>query len=380
MCELVVESRDVYTFHSVAWYIGTQSTDVTSSLAAVVNARDPDPKILHLARGYGAIGDISYACEESPEAYCTDARPEPWRRVVLKGPSKDRLTAFVEAALAAYRECIATLRANDGVTLYAWDDQDGWVSVGDAPRRPIHSLLLPGNAGTTLLHELKEFIAPQTRTAYALLNIPMIKILLLHGVPGSGKTSLVRCIASELGMNIANYAGEDIQTFSEALVQAPSKTIVSVEDIDCVLGTTASQREKRGFAQLLSALDAVTRKEPLIVCLTTNFPGGLDVAVRRRVDHCVEFKYATKSQAVGLISRFFPNLAETDTVLPDAETLWAALTERGCRSITMATLQKFLVRSMKYESPWSLLEDDPDAFSSLLNVVSPPCTAQSMYT
>lgn len=372
MCELVIESRDLYTYHAVTWYIGTVSTHVTSSLAAVVNARDPSPKILHLARGDGTIGEVSYACEETAEAFCTDARPEPWRKVILRGPSRDALGTFVERALRTYRERIATLRANDGVTLYAWDDNDGWVSVGDAPHRPIESLLLPGNVGPSLLRELKDFVAPHTHKTYALLNIPMIKILLLHGVPGSGKTSLVRCLASELGMNIANFAGEDMHTFSEALVQAPAKSIVSVEDIDCVLGTSGNQREKRGFAQLLSTLDAVTRKDPLIVCLTTNFPGGLDVAVRRRVDHCIEFKYATKAQAVGLIERFFPSI---DT----ADRLWDDLTDRGRRSIAMATLQKFLVRGMKHATPWALLEEDPDAFSSLLDVVSTESPAGTMY-
>jgi SpoVK/Ycf46/Vps4 family AAA+-type ATPase len=173
-------------------------------------------------------------------------------------------------------------------------------------------------------------------------------------------------------MNIANFAGDDMHTFSEALVQAPAKSIVSVEDIDCVLGTSGNQRDKRGFAQLLSTLDAVTRKDPLIVCLTTNFPGGLDVAVRRRVDHCIEFKYATKAQAVALVTRFFPSFE-------DADALWSTLTNDGRRSIAMATLQKFLVRSMKYSSPWALLDDDPEAFTSLMDVVATESGAATMY-
>lgn len=374
MHELVIESRDTYTYHAVTWYIGTRSPHMASSLAAVVNARDPSPTILHLARGQGSVNDITYVCEETTEAFCTDARPEPWRKVVLRGPSRDALTAFVETALRSYRERIATLRANDGVTLYAWDDHDGWISVGDAPHRSMESLLLPGNDGPALLQELQTFLAPETREKYAVLNIPMIKIILLHGVPGSGKTTLVRCLASELGMHIANFAGDDMQTFSEALMQAPAKSIVSVDDIDCVLGGASGndQRGKRGFAQLLSTLDAVTRKEPLIVCMTTNFPGGLDVAVRRRVDHCIEFKHATKSQAVAMIKRFFPALDNPDHV-------WATLTKDNHRSIAMATLQKFLVRSLKCSSPWALLDDDPDAFTSLIEVVSADSSAHTMY-
>lgn len=374
MFEIYIESRDQFTYNAVTWYIG-KKTELTSAVAAIVNARDPSPKVLNMARGYGVLAayGVWYACEESSEAYCTDSKPEPWRRVILKGENDGIIHAFIKEALIAYKECIALLRANDGITIYSWDDHDGWGSVGDAPRRQIDSLLLPQNIGDKLLHDLKTFVSPSTYEQYTRLNLPMIKIIMLHGTPGSGKTSLVRCLASELGLNIANYAGDDVQTFSDALVQAPAKTIVSVEDIDCILGTQGNQREKRGFAQLLNALDAVSRKDPLIVCFTTNFPGSLDIAVRRRVDHCIEFRHALKNQCVQLITRFFPESSDA------AEKLWSTLTNDGCRAITMAMLQKFLVRSMKYDSPWDLLKDDPDAFTALFDVASNTSRSQHMY-
>jgi len=371
--ELVIESRDVYTYHGITWYIDRLITPSTA-LASVVNARDPSPKVLTLARGYGYIESqkIWYACEESSDAYCTDSRPEPWRRVILKGHSHDHVKSFVVDALREYREFVASLKASDGVTVYAWDDHDGWVSVGDAPRRTLESLVFPDSSAGILLEELKTFVTPEAIQRYAELNVPMIKIVMLHGVPGSGKTSLVRCLASELNMNIANFSGEDPTTFSEALMHVPARCLVSVEDIDCLLGNVHAQREKRGFGHLLAALDGVTRKEPLIVCITTNVPGSLDIAVRRRIDHCLEFKYATKDQACNLIRRFFP-------VLEDPSALWTDVTSNGHRKTTMATLQKFLVRSLKYGSPWALLDDDPAAFTSLLDVVHGSSTDSHMY-
>lgn len=371
--ELVIESRDLYTYHAVTWYID-RLVRPDSALATVINARDPSPKILTLARGYGFIDaeKVWYSCEESADAYCTDSRPEPWRRIMLRGQSHEHLKGFVTAALKAYRDFVASLKASDGVTLYTWDDHDGWMSVGDAPRRTLESLVLPDASGEALLNDLKTFMDPKTQEKYAALNVPMIKIVMLHGVPGSGKTSLVRCLASELGMNIANFSGDDPSTFSDALMQAPTRCLVSIEDIDCMLGSAQGQREKRGFGQLLAALDAVTRKEPLIVCMTTNFPGHLDVAVRRRIDHCVEFKHATKDQACTMIARFFQDLE-------NPEKLWEEVTGDGYRKITMATLQKFLVRSLKYESPWALLADDPAAFTSLLDVIQDSSSGSHMY-
>lgn len=362
--ELIIESRDVYTYHAITWFI-SQKTNQASSLASIINARDPTATILCLARGYGHITDrdIWYTCEETPDAYCTDARPEPWRRVLLKGKAKGEVCAFLQDALKSYREYIASLKANNGIIMYSWDDGDGWLSSGDAPFRSMDSVLLPGRSGEKLLEDLRVFVDPGTQARYAALNIPLIKVVMLHGIPGSGKTSLVRCIASELGLNIANYSGNDPTMLSDALSQMPSKSLVCVDDIDCMFGNATNQREKRGFSQLLNALDAVTRKEPLIVCLTTNFPGSLDVAIRRRVDHCIEFKYATKVQATHLIRKFFPDL-------DDPCKMWSELTGDGRRHISMATLQKFLVQSMKYSSPWELLREDPEAFTSLLDIVA----------
>lgn len=373
--EISIESKDQYALNAVTWYIG-QKIDVTSATAVIVNARDSSPTILNMAKGHGYLEayNIWYLCEESSEAYCTDSKPELWRKVTLKGENESDVHSFVKEALVAYRQCLATLKASEGVTIYAWDDHDGWISVGDAPRRPIESLFLPHDAAEKLLRELKAFVSPKTHQQYAHLNVPLIKIIMLHGTPGSGKTSLVRCLASELGISIANYAGSDMETFSDAILQAPPKSIVAVEDIDCILGASnGNQREKRGFSQLLNALDAVYRKDPLIVCLTTNSPGSLDVAVRRRVDHCIEFKHAVKTQCLELIQRFFPTFEDT-------EKLWCHLTQDGCRAITMAMLQKFLVRSMKYGSPWDLLRDDPEAFTSLIDVVANTSNAHHIYT
>ena len=375
MFELVIESKDVYTYHAITWFISQHIPVPHQALASIVNAREPTATILCLARGYGHLTerDIWYVCDESSDAYCTDSRPEPWRRVFLKGTSKDHVCEFLQEAIKAYRQYIASLKVSNGIMMYAWDDSDGWLSSGDAPMRSMDSVLLPGRVGEKLLDDLRSFCDPATQVKYAALNIPLIKIIMLHGIPGSGKTSLVRCIASELGFHIANYSGNDPIMLSDALSQIPAKSIACVDDIDCLFGGTGNQREKRGFSQLLGAMDAVTRKEPLIVCLTTNFPGTLDVAIRRRIDHCIEFKHATKQQGTVLISKFFPDLED-----PDA--LWNEVSHDGRISISMAMLQKFLVQSMKYDSPWDLLKEDPEAFTSLVGIVNDASSVSHLYS
>lgn len=360
MHHIHIDIKDTYLYHAVAWYI-VDIADSSHSSASVLQPLGPHPHVLRLACTQGILTsrNISYECKESSHAYGTDGRPETWRRLTLSGADSACLMHFIHDALEAYKEHRASVRTDHEVTLHTWSDHDGWVTSGEFTKRPLSSLFLPGDTTEALLADLREFLLPSTRATYQALNIPMIKIVLLHGVPGSGKTSLVRCMASELDLHVASFAGGDMDAFSDAITHCPSKCILSVDDIDTIVqGKGQPTRDQAGFAKLLAALDGVTRKEPFIVFMTTNVPNGLDIALRRRVDHSVAFDYARKSEGVALIRHFFKNEEQP-------EELWGDVTKDGYRSITMCMLHKFLVRSMKFGSPRELLRSDPEAFEAL---------------
>jgi KaiC/GvpD/RAD55 family RecA-like ATPase len=66
-------------------------------------------------------------------------------------------------------------------------------------------------------------------------GIPYRRGYLLHGPPGTGKTSFIQSLASRVKMNVAILnlaAASDDDTLSSALAQVPKSCILVIEDVD----------------------------------------------------------------------------------------------------------------------------------------------------
>jgi len=81
--------------------------------------------------------------------------------------------------------------------------------------------------------------------------VPYRRGYLLHGPPGTGKTSFTQAIAGELKLNICylNLSGGtmDDDGLNRALNDAPSHSIILLEDIDGIFtGRESVTRSNRG--------------------------------------------------------------------------------------------------------------------------------------
>jgi chaperone BCS1 len=163
-----------------------------------------------------------------------------------------------------------------------------------------------------LLLDVRDFFAK--RAWYAEMGIPWRRGYLLHGPPGTGKTSMVFAIAGELGLNLCwlsltNPKLTD-QTIAGLLQKTPPRSLILIEDVDAFFTSRQKQDNQIAvsFSGLLNALDGVAAQEGRIVFLTTNHKSLLDAALIRpgRIDVTYELGLASTEQLRALFLRFHP--------------------------------------------------------------------------
>ncbi|KAF7309476.1 p-loop containing nucleoside triphosphate hydrolase protein [Mycena indigotica] len=217
-----------------------------------------------------------------------------------------------------------------------------WRWNGARQKRPMSSIVLQPGVKEMLLADCKDFLCSEEW--YAERGIPYRRGLLLHGVPGSGKTSLIHSLAGELGLDIyvvsLSAKGMSDNTLTTLMGNVPSRCIVLLEDLDAAFtrsvsrdanstgtptstttstSSTAKDKEAESdgstlsLSGLLNSLDGVAAAEGRLLFATTNHIERLDPALSRpgRMDVWVNFTNATKWQAEGIFKCFFPSASVT---------------------------------------------------------------------
>ena len=189
-----------------------------------------------------------------------------------------------------------------------------WTEQMQRLPRPADSVILREGQMDDLIEDARTFLT--RREWYLERGLPYRRGYLLHGPPGTGKSSTVLAIASELGMDLAllslTSASLDDNELGELLSSVPANAIVLIEDIDCAFikrEQTGDKLSRLTFSGLLNALDGVAAGEGRLLFATTNHPERLDPALVRpgRIDRRDEIGNATREQAKKVFERFFPD-------------------------------------------------------------------------
>ncbi|KAF9068383.1 P-loop containing nucleoside triphosphate hydrolase protein [Rhodocollybia butyracea] len=210
-----------------------------------------------------------------------------------------------------------------------------WRWNGARQKRPMSSIVLQPGVKDMLLADCKDFLCSEDW--YAERGIPFRRGYLLHGVPGSGKTSLIHSLAGELGLDIyvvsLSSKGMSDNTLTTLMGSVPSRCILLLEDLDAAFtrsvsrdsSSTGAPKEATAstaaatpeatdgstlsLSGLLNSLDGVAAAEGRLLFATTNHIERLDPALSRpgRCDVWVNFTNATKWQAEGIFKCFFPS-------------------------------------------------------------------------
>ncbi|KII92945.1 hypothetical protein PLICRDRAFT_491796 [Plicaturopsis crispa FD-325 SS-3] len=260
-------------------------------------------------------------------------------------------TVLKQLVLQAKKEYEA--EAVHRIQIYFADTHGGWRWTDSRHKRPMSSIVLNPGVKEMLVADTKDFL--KSEKWYADRGIPFRRGYLLHGVPGSGKSSLIHAIAGELSLDIYTLSLSSSwisdSTLTTLMGRVPARCIVLLEDLDAAFtrsvtrdgkssgnpegnnnnrsgddndgqnnngNTSGRNRRNReqlsdvntlSLSGLLNALDGVAAAEGRILFATTNHLERLDPALSRpgRMDVWVEFKNASKWQAEALFRNFFPS-------------------------------------------------------------------------
>lgn len=246
-----------------------------------------------------------------------------------------------------------------------------WSVMSKLPKRDINTLFLDGNKKEEIIEDINNF--KNTKDDYINFGIPYKRNFMLEGQPGTGKTSLITTIASDLDLDIAiiNFGPKlDDVNFISAISNLPDKSILILEDIDVLFNERRKAEGNNSFVSfscILNVLDGMSRKEGLITFMTTNYLENLDSALIRpgRIDYKLNFDYATKNQIYNMYKYFLEDQIE------NFEKFYKKINKY---KIVTSALQKFLFENRKCEN---ILE--PSIINKLIDIIDNK-TKNDMFT
>jgi chaperone BCS1 len=253
-----------------------------------------------------------------------------------------------------------------------------WITYSHIPIRRLDTIYMNEKLKTKILDDLLTFL--NSEDEYDAFGIPYKKTYLLTGVPGSGKTSLIKALCNEIHYNLAILSMSrdmDNATIQGSFRSIDPKTVLLLEDIDCLFEKRVSIEPTFTFSNLLNLLDGVLFKHGLIVFITTNHPEKLDPALLRqgRTDMIIQFTYPTRSEIEkmfrDMIGKYYSSQEETSDAFKN---FYDKIKDR---LVSMSAIVNFLFRYK--EKHMTYLSDliDGDTF---IKTVTGEETSSKLYT
>lgn len=220
-----------------------------------------------------------------------------------------------------------------------------------------------------LVKDIENYLSKETEIFYTSRGIPLRRGILLHGPPGTGKTSFSAAVAGhfDLDLFVINLAmpglqGNDLEKLFDSL---PFRCVVVIEDVDSTgitreniredtnqtaLGSTAAKQPPKKshitLSGLLNVIDGPCSQEGRLLIMTSNLPDSLDAALVRpgRIDRKIYLGNACTEVLCKLFKHIFARTdddqVQTDRISAFSQAFSAAVEPE---QFTPAEVQNYLM-------------------------------------
>ncbi|KAK7336417.1 hypothetical protein VNO77_16958 [Canavalia gladiata] len=232
---------------------------------------------------------------------------------------------------------------------------------------------------------LKDIISSSVKNALSSFGLRTTRGVLLHGPPGTGKTSLAQLCARDVGVKfspingpeiVSQYHGESEQALHEVFDSATqaAPAVIFIDELDAIAPARKDGGEElsqRLVATLLNLMDGISRTEGLLVIAATNRPDHIEPALRRpgRFDKEIEIGVPSPKQRSDILLTL---LSEMDHSLSQLQIEHLATVTHGFVGADLAALCNeaaliCLRRYANFKKIYDSCSDNPTEQSTLVD-------------
>lgn len=314
------------TYDTISDFVRNRVSDSSSRTSAAITVfASGEPKVL-LSIGYGRhimyyANSFILVSKRKLESNGTYIEKEEIKFTKF-GRSHDLFRRLIEEN--------QTSKKSNEIYIYEIDDKS-WKVASIHRKQSMDDLALDPEIKAMFRNMMDEYVGDPSR--YYKLGLDHKLTVMLHGLPGTGKTSIIRSLASDYDYGICpiNINSMNDSTLNAMITKAPENTFIVLEDIDsskavhdrkiggsdCVIRKEPSNDRESLFgvslSGVLNALQGVASLDGKVIFMTTNALKSLDPALYRdsRVDRLIELPLLRPDVIKEHITSLYPEIDST---------------------------------------------------------------------